>query len=126
MKKFSLLLAVVLAGSAFANYQLWTALQLERQAHQQQRVSIDLMQEQLSLVNAELLRVNEQLVSLDENSLDGMVQQANDALLDGWESLMDRVDGELKKARKALQNKPAESMQPEPKPSHPDKGGIGT
>lgn len=104
MNKLGVLLIAVLFGtSAWFHYQ--THLQLIEL--QQQNMVLN---QQLVVVGEQLASISTQLSNFEVNSLDGLVRDANDALLSGWESLVNTVGEELKKAREEL---------PESQPSNP-------
>ncbi|MYM62515.1 hypothetical protein [Pseudomaricurvus sp. HS19] len=103
MKRFAVLLIVLLGGSLGANYLMWEHLQTLTTQQGADSVKLAELEQQVNLMNAELLRINEKLASVDEQSLEGMARRANDALLDGWEALMQTLDRELQKAREGLE-----------------------
>lgn len=86
-----------------------------QQKLQQSKLETAQLKQQVELLNNEVMRLNSKVDLLDQNSLDGMVREANSALLDGWESLVKTVDDELKKARKSLEQ--SGSVTPAPKPN---------
>ncbi len=106
MKRFAILLIVLLGGSLGANYLMWEHLQTLTKQQGADAAKLAELEQQLGLMNAELLRINEKLAGVDEQSLEGMARRANDALLDGWEALMQTLDQELKKARDSLDEAP--------------------
>jgi hypothetical protein len=70
--------------------------------------NVKLEQELLS-VNDSLITVNDSLIAankkievLEKNSLEGVLQETNKAVVNSWESLLDTVEGELEKARKSI------------------------
>ncbi|MGH1372922.1 MAG: hypothetical protein ACRBBW_12840 [Cellvibrionaceae bacterium] len=102
MNKFgSISIAALFALSGWLHYQ--THLQLIEL--ETQKVAAD---EELRLVNEQLANITKQFDELQSahspnphsqnNSLDSMVKEANDALISGWESLVNTVSEELKKA----------------------------
>jgi hypothetical protein len=81
--------------SAWFHYQT----QLQIRELQQRNLAVN---QQLVAVAEQLAQVSAELVKFEANSLDGMVRDANDALLSGWESLVNTVGEELKKARQPI------------------------
>ncbi len=92
-----LLLMVIAMG--WTNYDTRQMLQESRQ---QLALASELntqQQQQLELLHAEVVRLNQRVSTLDKNSVEGIVREANQAILQGWESLVSTVEEELKKAR---------------------------
>lgn len=91
-KAWNILVVVLLIGSGYLHYQ--TQIQLGELKRQNLVVN-----KQLVVVGEQLAAVTSKLASFEEDSLDGMVRDANNVLLSGWESLVNTVGEELKKAR---------------------------
>lgn len=87
--------------SAWFHYQT----QLQIRELQQRNFAVN---QQLVAVSERLAQVSTELVKFEANSLDGMVRDANDALLSGWESLVNTVGEELKKARQPIPKPPSQ------------------
>lgn len=86
----TVVVAVIVSG--WMHYDTQQKLLASQQQIQQLNTQMVQMSEQMALVHQELRRVN-------TDSIDGIVKDANDALLSGWESLVDTVEKELKRAR---------------------------
>lgn len=111
-----LLVAVVVLG--WMNYQTREQLlQSERQ--------IAVLQDSISLTQKQLVEMQGKLTELDKTSVQGLVKEANGAILDGWEALVNSVENEVRKAREAMQHQnqaPAPKADPNsnPKLESPD------
>lgn len=111
-----LLIAVVALG--WMNYQTREQLlQSERQ--------IAVLQDSISLTQKQLVEMQGKLTELDKTSVQGLVKEANGAILDGWEALVNSVENEVRKAREAMQHQnqaPAPQADPNsnPKLESPD------
>ncbi len=96
MNKVGALLVIILfAVSGWFHYQ--THLQLTELKRQNKALN-----QQLMGVGEQLTAVSKALAKFESTSLDSIVRDANDALISGWESLVDTVAEELKKARDGL------------------------
>lgn len=96
MQKLTLgLVVLVIVGMG------WMYYDSQEQLKQARLQSLQLEQ-QLVLLNKEMTALSEQVEKLDKNSVEGIVRQANNAILDGWESLVNSVENELKKARQKV------------------------
>ncbi len=62
--------------------------------------------------------MQDDIVRLDKGSVQGLVSEANDVILSGWESLVNTVENELKKAREEL-DKAAPPADPNAAPQDP-------
>lgn len=89
---------------------------LEREKFLQYQISN--LQRQVVGLERELVVVKTLVVELDESSLDSMAEDANEAIVTGWEALMETMSRELESARKSLEpdDKP-KSQAPQPSPS---------
>ena len=56
----------------------------------------------LESLNASLDVANKKIELLEKNSLDGVLEETNKAVINSWEALLNTVEGELKKARKSI------------------------
>lgn len=116
------LLVLVIAGMGWMYYDGQQQLKEARLQSQQ-------LEQQLALLNKEVAALSEQVEKLGDNSVEGLVRQANNAILDGWESLVNSVENELKKAREKVQqqqnsgaqNAPAEPDASEDIPKSPEQ-----
>ncbi|WP_439134925.1 hypothetical protein [Pseudomaricurvus sp.] len=96
MQKLTLGLVVLLiVGMGWMYYD-------SQQQLKQARLQSQQLEQQLVLLNKEVALLSEQVEKLDENSVEGIVREANNAILDGWQSLVNSVDNELKKARQKV------------------------
>lgn len=114
-KAWNILVVVLLIGSGYLHYQ--TQIQLNELARQNLVVN-----KQLVLVGEQLSAVTGKLASFEKNCLDGMVRDANDVLLSGWESLVNTVGEELKKAREG--NPQSSPVPPPSTPSSPSDSEL--
>ena len=60
------------------------------------------MQQELSRANESLLAANQKIEELEKNSIDHVLKETNKAVVKGWETLLDTVEGELEKAKKSI------------------------
>ncbi len=60
------------------------------------------LEQQLLAANESLDAANEKIVTLEKNSLDSVLKETNEAVVQGWETLLDAVEGELEKAKKSI------------------------
>lgn len=112
MQKLTLaLLVLVIAGMGWMYYDGQQQLKEARLQSQQ-------LEQQLVLLNKEVAALSEQVEKLGDNSVEGLVRQANNAILDGWESLVNSVESELKKAREKVQQQ--QNTGPQNTPAQPD------
>ncbi|TQV78079.1 hypothetical protein FKG94_13440 [Exilibacterium tricleocarpae] len=114
--KRSLLVAALLVAMVLSGWQLY-------QSHRRQAV----LQQQLLTLQAELegLRgqlgtVQQELDSLEQSSVKGAIEEANSAILSGWEALLETVEGELSRAREALEKEPPPAVEAPPRLQSPD------
>lgn len=91
-------LCVLLLVAVWFMYTQHTDYQTLVHEHQQ-------LKNELSRTNELLVAANQQITALEKETLDGMLKETNKALLSGWDTLLDSVEGELTKARKILQSK---------------------
>lgn len=89
------------------------------QYRQQQQQFVQLQQQLLTQqqalqqTNERLEQAQQKLKMLDENSVEGIVKQANDAILDGWQLLLDSVSEELENVKKSVRSQTFGSDQPQ-------------
>ena len=98
-----LLLLVLLAGVGYLYYDG----QRQLQYYQQETMALQL---QLDALREEVKNLDKKVKTLDESSVQGIVREANSAIIDGWQSLVNTVEGELNRAREALRDKPKEPI----------------
>lgn len=94
MQKVTLvLLVLVIAALGWVYYDSHQQLQ---QAHAQTAT----LEQEVARLQQELTGLQQQVETLRNNhTVEGIVRQANNAILDGWESLVIGVEKELQKAR---------------------------
>lgn len=109
MQKVTLgLLVVVIAALGWIYYDNQQQLQ---QAQAQTELLEQQLEQQIVQLQQEITGLQQQVETLGNNTtLDGIVRKANNAILDGWESLVTGVEKELQKARQ----KAEENQQPGP------------
>ncbi|MEJ2442545.1 MAG: hypothetical protein P8Y42_03665 [Exilibacterium sp.] len=107
----SLILLVAVVGVSWQWYQAGIR---ERQLQKQ----LLEMQGQVAQLQEQVGQLQTELNSLNKTSFKGLVRDANDAILSGWESLLDTVENEVKKAREALdqEQNPGSPQPGEPQP----------
>lgn len=69
------------------------------------QLQISGLQKQVIMLGQQVETLEESVDALNETPLNDMVDHANKAILDGWESLLNTVDREVQKARDSLQQK---------------------
>ncbi len=79
--------------------------------------SLDELRLRLDLLEREQARLQDELQTLQRQSVKGMVEQANAAILDGWQALVETIEKQLREARAALPveepSAPAEGVAPD-------------
>jgi len=111
-KIMTIFIVVAVIMSGWMHYDTQQKLLASQLQVQQLNAQMAQMSEQMALVHQELGRVNAE-------SIDGIVKDANDALLSGWESLVSTVEKELKRARKPTPSN-RKPQDPEPLLESPD------
>lgn len=117
----NLVWVAVMAGLVWQWYE-------SRQREEQLRQQLAEMQAQVVQLQEQVGSLRQEVQTLDESSVEGLVRDANEAILQGWEALVDTVENELKKAREALKEEPDsenDPQPPQPPPETPD-GKIRT
>lgn len=94
-----LLIAVLVLG--------WMTYQTREQLLQSER-QIAVLQESITVTQQELVQVNGKLEELNKTSVKGLVKEANNAILDGWEALVNSVENEVRKARESMEDNAGE------------------
>ena len=97
--KRSLALAVLMVAVVLSGWQLYQSHR--RQAALQEQLLV--VQAQLDGLQGELGQLQQELETLEKTTVKGAIREANDAILNSWETLMDTVESELSRARKALE-----------------------
>ncbi|MCV6615434.1 MAG: hypothetical protein OIF35_10685 [Cellvibrionaceae bacterium] len=96
----SLIVSAVLAVFVYQNRQANAALVIQLQAVDSKNQEL---QAELSASRDEIAFLNDKILSMENTSLSGIADKANDAFLDGWESLIGIVGQELEQARKTIE-----------------------
>ena len=94
-KVFGLILLCWMVISGWFHYE--TRVQLLDSQRQ-----VQVLNEQMGQMAEQMAAVHAEMTKLDTQSIDGMVRDANNALISGWESLVNTVGEELKKARESM------------------------
>lgn len=80
-------------------------------------------------VDEQIQRARGELKELEQSSLGGLIENANDALIQGWSAMIDTVEKELHRAKKGInkqgQQPSANGSQPQTSPSTPAQNGAG-
>ncbi len=93
-----LIIIVLLVVVVFQLYLYQESLKREQFLQHQ----INHLQQQVVGMEKELVAIKGVVLELNEGSLDAMVDDANEAIISGWEALMDAVNKELQNARDSL------------------------
>jgi len=93
-------LVLLFVGSAG---QYW----LTQQALDASRLEITQLHARVERLDAEVEQLQGQVALLGKTTVQGIVREANSALLDGWSSVMSTVESELVKARESMNSAPA-------------------
>lgn len=126
MKYLSIVSLIISLAVALALYQLWdqsSAQSTELQSLQQHNEELAA---QLKASQDELNFIRQKLLQMENNSLKGIADKANNAFLDGWESLIGIVGKEIDEARKNLeQQKQPQGQKITPSPERqPDDANL--
>lgn len=70
------------------------------------------LEQQLLTANESLVAANKKIEILEKNSIDSVLKETNKAVVEGWETLLDAVEGELEKAKKSI-GSTIEDLRPE-------------
>lgn len=117
-KLISLVLAIMVGVLGWMLYQ--TQMQLDVSRNQ-----VQLLQQSLEVTQAEVADLKDQVAELDRTSIQGLVRDANDAILDGWEAMVKTVEEEVKEPEKLWNNRYPKTIQPSrPKISRPRRGAT--
>jgi methyl-accepting chemotaxis protein len=91
-----IILLVAVAGLGWILYQ-------QQLQTQQQITQITQLTQRLSQVEFDVTAVRNRVRALDKSSINGLVEEANNAILDGWEALVNGVGEEVKRVRESIQ-----------------------
>lgn len=110
-----LIIIVLLVVVVFQLYLYQESLKREQFLQHQ----IGHLQRQVVDMEKELVVVKAMVLELNEGSLDAMVDDANEAIISGWEALIDVVNKELQNARDSLRadDQPKTQTSPRTDPS---------
>lgn len=100
---FVLLLA--LAGFQYYQYQQQQAVQANLQNE------LVTLHSRLERLEMNMAKARSDMEQLEENSLGGLIEDANDALIEGWSAMMNAVGKELETARRSFEEKRREMEQ---------------
>lgn len=101
------LLALLLI--AVVGYGVWQH-QTTQAYRQQSSASLVQLSLRLDSIEAQMAAAKDELQKIDENSVSGIIDNANEVLINGWSAMMRAVESELEKAKEAFDkeaNKPA-------------------
>jgi cell division protein FtsL len=113
-KLISLVLAIMVGVLGWMLYQ--TQMQLDVSRNQ-----VQLLQQSLEVTQAEVADLKDQVAELDRTSIQGLVRDANDAILDGWEAMVKTVEEEVKRARKTMEQSLPQDNTAQPPKNQPPK-----
>ena len=88
-------LLLLFMGSAGQYWQTQQALEISR-------LEIAQLQTKVDQLDSQVEQLQGQVALLGKTSVQGVVREANSALIDGWSSLMSTVERELVKARESM------------------------
>ncbi|BFM16066.1 hypothetical protein R50073_22490 [Maricurvus nonylphenolicus] len=118
--KTHLLLMLIVALAAVAG---WQVFEMRNDLNVANRQVADLSG-QLQDLQGQIDNIRKDVARLDKGSVQGIVREANDAILTGWETLVNTVESELRKAREDMeknngQTPPQAPNNPSPNTSEP-------
>lgn len=102
-----LMCAVMAAVVGLQYYQLRSNQTFQRDMVQE----LSSLKAELELTRQNSARLEEELAELRSNDVGAMVEGASEALVTGWNSMLDALETELRKAEKSLRER---SAKPEP------------
>jgi len=105
-----LLIAAVVGVCALLTWQLFSL----SQQNQILQTKVMALEDQVSVMAASHYEMSRNLAELEKSSLQGMVDEANSALLNGWDSLLDSVKNEIERTREKLEKKGQTPIEPKP------------
>lgn len=113
-KLLALLLCLVMAAVVgLQYYQLRGNEQFQRDVAQE----LALIKAELELQREENTRINRELQDLRQSDIDVLVEDAGQALVNGWSSMLEALETELRKAEKSLRERSSKApAEPEPNP----------
>ena len=118
-KVINVLLFIVVIGLGYVAWEGWQLLQHSKQETAALQLQVDALNQQIRAMQADVNALNQKVSSLDESSVDNIVRQANNAIIDGWQSLVTTVENELERAKEALRDR-SQPAEPAPPAAHPD------
>lgn len=113
-------LGVLLAAVIFlalAGFECW---QYRDQQAYRQGLNVQLMDlsARLNSIEARIDSAKGEIDKIQQNSLGGLIESANDALIEGWSAMINSVEKELERAKKGIA-KPPEAAKPNSPSAHP-------
>lgn len=103
MNRLALLLIALLAVLALGlqGYQYRQAQEYQRDLARE----LDALRTELQAVKEDNAKLREELVALQNSDLDALVDDASEALVSGWNSMLNALESELRKAEEALRER---------------------
>jgi cell division protein FtsL len=112
--KTHLLLMLIVALAAVAGWQVY---EMRYDLNVANRQVADLTG-QLRDMQGQIDTLRKDVTRLDDGSVQGIVREANDAILTGWETLVNTVESELRKAREDMEKSNEQAPSPSQEPDH--------
>ncbi|MDX1505588.1 MAG: hypothetical protein R3221_07710 [Spongiibacter sp.] len=117
---FATLLVIIVAGFEYWQYQ---DAQTHRETLNKQLIELH---GRIEAVDARLSNTRAQIQRMEESSLSGVIEGANQALISGWSEMLESVERELEAAREKFHSSrkkadPADPQQADPQPSAPSR-----
>jgi len=95
-KVIRILLLGLVAGLGWLNYS-------SLQTMEASKVQLQHLNQEINELRVNVETLNRQVEELKQSSVKGMVEEANDAILSGWEVLIDTVQEEVQRAKKTVE-----------------------
>ncbi|MGJ8687399.1 MAG: hypothetical protein ACSHWQ_07960 [Spongiibacteraceae bacterium] len=87
---------------AVVGYGVWQH-QITQAYRQQSSASLVQLSLRLDSIEAQMAAAKDELQKIDDNSVSGIIDNANEVLINGWSAMMRVVENELEKARDAFE-----------------------
>ncbi len=117
-----LFLLVVLAG-----FVVWER-QLQAERDRAFQVQLNELNTQIERLEMNMAKARSDMERLEESSIGGLIDDANDALIEGWSAMMNAVGRELESARQTFEQKRREPQTPSGesgnKPDNDSEGAL--
>lgn len=105
MNKILIIVGILLiAGLGYLHYDSQQQLKQSRQKMFELKIELEQLKHRVSELEIEVR-------ALEKSSVEAIVRDANSAILEGWESLVNTVENEIKKARESIKT-PDQAPQP--------------